>query len=66
MDNLKNLRKKCGKTQMELAKELGVNRSAVACWELGIKYPSADKLPALAKIFGCTIDELFTGTERAG
>ncbi len=45
-------------TQQEVAKIVGVKASAVSKWELGIANPRADKLPTLAKLYGCTIEEL--------
>lgn len=38
---------------------MNVGQSAVAMWESGKNMPRADKLPALAKLYGCTIDDLF-------
>lgn len=46
-------------TQEELSKELRIDRSTVAKWETRGVMPRADKLPALAKLFGCQIDDLF-------
>jgi transcriptional regulator with XRE-family HTH domain len=45
-------------TQREVAKILGVKESAVSKWEQGIAKPRANKLPTLAKLYGCTIEEL--------
>jgi transcriptional regulator with XRE-family HTH domain len=45
-------------TQREVAKLLGVKESSVSKWERGVAKPRADKLPALAKLYGCTIEEL--------
>lgn len=45
-------------TQREVAKILGVKASAVSKWERGVSKPRADKLPILAKLYGCTIEEL--------
>lgn len=47
-------------TQREVAKILGVKESAVSKWERGISKPRADKLPILAKLYGCTIEELLS------
>lgn len=52
------LRKKSGYTQSDVSQRIGVDQSAVAKWEAGISYPKADKLPKLAKLYGCTIDQL--------
>ena len=56
--NIKEAREKAGLTQQDLADELGVGQSTVAMWETQKSLPRTDKLPALAKILGCTIDEL--------
>ena len=45
-------------TQSEVAKALGVKGAAVSKWERGVSRPRADRLPALAKLYGCTIDDL--------
>ncbi len=45
-------------TQGDVAKKLGVGCSAVSKWECGLSKPSVSKLPAIAKLYGCTIDEL--------
>ena len=51
-------------TQKEVAKVLGVRESTVSKWERGEAKPRADKLPRIAKLYGCTIDELLNdGTE---
>lgn len=57
--NLKRLREAKDMTQMELASAVGVVQSAVGNWESGTRKPTADKLPKLAAILGCTIDDLF-------
>lgn len=53
------MRKAAGITQAELAAALGVSQTVVSDWESSKKYPSADKLPAIAEALGCTIDALF-------
>ena len=45
-------------TQREVAEILGVKESAVSKWERGVSKPRADRLPLLAKLYGCTIEEL--------
>lgn len=54
-----------GLTQQNLADELKINRSTVAMWEAGESFPRADKLPILARILGCTINDLFEENEKA-
>ena len=62
--NIKKAREKVGLTQQELANELGVVQSTVAMWETQNSLPRADKLPMLAKILGCTIEELLKGERK--
>lgn len=45
-------------TQREVAKILGVQESSVSKWERGLSRPRADKLPTIAKLYGCSIEEL--------
>lgn len=55
---LKRLREKAGLTQEQLGQKLGVGQSTVGMWETGERLPRADKLPELARILNCTIDDL--------
>lgn len=59
MNPIKALREKTELTQQRLGELLGVVQSTVAMWETGESMPRADKLPELARILGCTIDELY-------
>jgi len=52
-------------TQREVAKILGVKESAVSKWERGVSKPRADKLPVIAKLYGCTIEELLASGDEA-
>lgn len=49
-------------TQSEVAKILGVKGATVSKWECGRSKPRADKLPVIAKLYGCSIDELLADT----
>lgn len=53
-----SLRKERNMTQTELADEMGVSFQAVSNWERGSSMPDISKLPQLAELFGCTVDEL--------
>lgn len=55
----KELRERAGLTQADVADRLRIKRSTVSMWEINKSSPRADLLPKLAKIFNCTIDELF-------
>ncbi len=59
MNKIKQLREKANFTQERISNELNIDRSTVAKWETGEAFPRSDKLPLLAKILNCTIDELF-------
>ncbi len=62
--NLKQHRRKLDITQKELANLLGVDATSVTKWETGEALPRADKLPQLAQILDCKIDDLFDEEER--
>ena len=65
MEGLRNIRQANGLTQTELAEQMGVTQSLVAMWERGAVLPSAEKLPRLADLLGCSIDALY-GREPPG
>lgn len=56
---LGKLRREKGLTQTFIASKLGVKQNTVAQWESGKRNPPAAKLPELARLLGCTVDELF-------
>jgi len=56
---LKLLRLQQNMTQAELAQKMGVTQSLIAMWEREASMPSASKLPELADLLHCTIDELY-------
>ena len=55
------MRRAAGLTQEALAEKLGVSSQAVSKWENDQSCPDITLLPELAKILGCTTDELLTG-----
>lgn len=57
-DRIKSLREKTNKTQTELAKQLGITRSSVNAWEMGISVPSTQYIVELAQIFHVSTDYL--------
>lgn len=59
---IKELRESLKLTQEDVAKKLKVKRTTVSMWETGEAFPRADKLPQLAEILGCKIDDLFDKT----
>ena len=56
---IKKRREALGLTQTQIADRLGISKMTVSAYEAGKTMPGAEKLPALAQILGCTIDELY-------
>ena len=52
-------RKAAGFTQQSYADALDVPRSVVASYEDGFAWPPASRLPAMASLLGCSIDDLY-------
>ena len=57
-ENIRRLRRAADMTQEQLADKLGVAYQSVSRWENQTTYPDIEFLPALAGIFGVTVDEL--------
>lgn len=57
-ENLKNLRKKKGYSQQELAVRLNVVRQTISKWEKGLSVPDADTLIQMAEVFDVSVNEL--------
>ena len=57
-DKIKVLREQRGMTQAELARRLGVTRSGVNAWEMGVTVPSTQYIVELALLFGVSTDYL--------
>ena len=51
-------------TRSELARRLGVSLPMVHYWATGKKYPSVHRLPQIAEVLECSIDELFSADEK--
>ena len=58
MNGIEFYRRKAGMTQVQLADKLGISQANVSIWESGKIFPQADKLPILAKILNCKIEDL--------
>lgn len=58
-EQLRELRRRDGRTQEDLAQALGVTPQAVSRWEKSACYPDMELIPAIANYFGVAIDELF-------
>jgi len=57
-ERIRETRERNGLTQAALAKRLGVTRSAVNSWEIGISAPSVQYLIELCKLFNVSADYL--------
>lgn len=59
---LKELRKKQGLTQLELAERLFVSRQAISGWEAGTSRPSTENLQRLSRLFNIPLETLLDDT----
>lgn len=57
-DRIRALREQSGLTQMDLARQLGITRSSVNAWEMGISVPSTQYIVELSHIFRVSTDHL--------
>lgn len=57
-DRIKSLRERANLTQSEIARQLGISRSGVNAWEMGLSVPSTQYIVELAKKFGVSTDYL--------
>jgi len=57
-DRIKKLREKAGFTQVELSNRLGLTRSSVNAWEMGLSVPSTPYIVELAGLFQVSADYL--------
>lgn len=57
-DRIKSLRERSELTQAEIARRLGVSRSGVNAWEMGLSVPSTQYIVELARNFGVSTDYL--------
>lgn len=63
-EKIKRLRESREWTQAELARKVGITKSAISTYELGIRTPSADVVCGFAKAFGVSADYLLGIAER--
>lgn len=56
---IRELREAAGLSQADVVRAMKVDQAAVFRWENGQAMPRAAKLPKLADVLGCSIDELF-------
>ena len=64
-DRIQYLREKSNLTQSDLARLLGITRSSVNAWEMGISTPSTQYIIILAKFFNVSTDYLLGLSDTA-
>ena len=57
-EKLSQLRRQAGLTQAEMARRLGISKSAVSMYECGNREPELELLQAMADLFGVGVDAL--------
>ena len=62
---IKKARIAAGFTQQQLAEKMNVDRTAVTKWEIGTAMPTADKIVKLARVLGCSVDQLLSVDDAA-
>ena len=63
-ERLKNLRKKVGLTQVDVAGKLGISQQAYASWERGVKKPTQENLVKIAQMLNVSVDYLVGNSEE--
>ncbi|NLW89190.1 MAG: helix-turn-helix transcriptional regulator [Clostridiaceae bacterium] len=58
MNSFEYFRRKANLTQKEVAEALGLDQTTVSRWERGRKLPRAERLPAIAILYRCSVDDL--------
>ena len=62
MNGFAKMRVAANLLQEEAAASLQVDRSTVSKWETGDSRPRADKLMAIANLYGCNVSDLLANT----
>lgn len=63
-ERIAEFRNSLGITQAELGKKLGVTRSAVNSWEMGLSIPQLKHVIEMAGIFNTTVDSLINSSKQ--
>ena len=61
MNGFQKCRIRAGITQTEAAEALNVVQGTISAWETGKAYPTGAKVAAIARLYGCSISELYAG-----
>jgi len=62
-ERIKELRKKSGMTQTDLAKKLGVTKGTISTWETGSRSPSFEVIDELCDMFHASMDYIMGRTD---
>ena len=63
-ERIRALRLQSGMTQAELARRMGITRSGINAWEMGISTPSTQCIVELAELFHVSTDHLLGVSEE--
>ena len=63
-DRIRYLRDKSGMTQTDLAKKLGISRSAVNSWEMSLSMPSLANIVEMSQIFHVDVDYILSTSDK--
>lgn len=63
-ENLKNLRKSKGLTQVQFAQIFQISSGTIAMWETGKRIPDTETLKQIAQYFNVSIDYLLDNEKR--
>lgn len=64
---MREMREAANLSQSEVAQKIRKSQSIVSMYESGERRISAELIPQLAKLYGCTIEQLFNvETDQAG
>lgn len=61
----KKARVRAGLTARAVSIALDVSQVSIFAWENGTHMPEARRLPDIAKLYGCTVDDLLADTDTS-
>ncbi len=64
-ENLRHARKRIGRSQLDVARDIGISNAALSNYETGYREPDLETLKRLANYYDVTIDELAGNTSMA-
>lgn len=62
----KEAREAAGLTVLQAARKLELSTVAVYKWEDGRSVPEGRRMPEIAKLYGCTVDDLLQDESKTG